>query len=629
MEDLASLLFSLLLISLPLLSTSQSLTDDSSALFTFKSALATRTRSLDSWTSTNYPCTTWVGVNCSSTFNGPRIFQLRLPGTGLSGAIPLSTISNLTSLKVLSLRYNLITSPLPDDLSLHRNITEMYLNNNKFTGPIPTVLSSLLSLQKLDLSSNNFSGAISISLNNLTQLKYLLLQYNDFSGTLPQELNLPNLQQFNISYNSNLSGPIPPSLTKFPASAFIGTKLCGGPLGPCQFGPPPSSSGSKRLSAGVIVGIVIASVVAVAVLIFLLVILFRKGQNDDQTAKTKQPETTLVIGPSTVMQPELAQIQSDTAQAVPVAVPTTNRKFVFFRKGEVKRFDLEALLRASAEVLGKGTYGTTYKAILESGEMVAVKRVMKTYLSEREFREKVERVGELEHRNIVPLLAYYNSKDERLLVYDFMPMGSLSAVLHGNRGSGQTPLNWETRANIALAVSRGLHHIHSAGPTFSHGNIKSSNVLLTTSYEARLSDHGLFSFVSTTSPTSRVAGYRAPEITDPKKISQKADVYSYGVLVLELLTGKAPAQALLSEEGVDLPRWVQSVVQEDSTGEVFDMDLVRYQSAGEDMMQLLQVAVDCTVQFPDQRPNISEVVMRIEEIVKNGEVSPSGESETE
>lgn len=106
-------------------------------------------------------------------------------------------------------------------------------------------------------------------------------------------------------------------------------------------------------------------------------------------------------------------------------------------------------------------------------------------------------------------------------------------------------------------------------------------------------------------------------------------MYSYGVLVLELLTGKAPAQALLSEEGVDLPRWVQSVLREDSMGEVFDMDLVRYQSAGEAMMQLLQVAMDCTVQFPDQRPNIFEVVTRIEEIVKNGEVSASGESGTE
>ncbi|KAJ4815171.1 Leucine-rich repeat protein kinase family protein [Rhynchospora pubera] len=670
MEEFSPLLLSFLLLSLPLLGSSQFLAEDTQALFTFKSALATRSNALSSWTSNNYTCTAWVGVYCNSTDTGPRVFELRLPGIALSGAIPSSTISNLTSLRVLSLRHNSITSPLPDDLSVQKNITSLFINNNKFTGPIPTVLSSLLSLERLDLSSNNFSGEVPSSLNNLTQLKSLFLQDNNISGTLPQELNFPNLELFNISYNSNLSGPIPPSLTKFPASAFIGTKLCGGPLGPCTptpnpspytpspVGPPPTPSNnnnSNSLSAGAIAGIVIGAAAAFSVLVLLVVILFRKGQYDSQSARAKPPGPALFAGSTGTHQEAYstpAVAQSDTAQAepyssapasstagtvpaapaatvatavpaVPVSVPI-GRKLAFFRKGEVPKFDLENLLRASAEVLGRGTFGTTYKAILESGDTVAVKRLQEVYLSEKDFREKVARVGELEHKNIVPLLAYYYSKDERLLVYDFMPMGSLSAVLHGNRGSGRTPLNWETRANIALAVSRGLHHIHSAGPTMSHGNIKSSNVLLTTSYEGRLSDHSLFSFASTRSPLSRVAGYRAPEITDPKKISQKADIYSFGVLVLELLTGKAPAQAVLNEEGVDLPRWVQSVLREDSMGDVFDMDLVRYQNAGEDMMQLLQLAVDCTKQFPDQRPNTAEIVERIEDIVKNRDVSASG-----
>lgn len=344
----------------------------------------------------------------------------------------------------------------------------MFLNNNEFTGPIPAVLSSLNSLERLDLSSNNFSGEVSVSLNNLTQLSYLFLQYNNLSGTLPQDLNFTNLKQFNISYNSELSGQIPLSLRKFPASAFIGTKLCGEPLGPCPSGPSPSpsppspggptpnpSSSSNKLSAGAIVGIVIGCVVAVSVLLFLLVILFRKGQNDNQRAQRKAPVTDQTAG-STVIQsrpasqlnpasgaqsdhiPKVALYSSTTASlstvpavpAMPMAVPT-RRKLAFFRKGQVSKFDLEQLLRASAEVLGKGTFGTTYKAMLESGDMVAVKRLREVYLPEKEFREKVARVGESEHNNIVPLLAYYFSKDERLLVYDFMPMGSLSAVLHG------------------------------------------------------------------------------------------------------------------------------------------------------------------------------------------------------
>lgn len=184
----------------------------------------------------------------------------------------------------------------------------------------------------------------------------------------------------------------------------------------------------------------------------------------------------------------------------------------------------------------------------------------------------------------------------------------------GNRGSGRTPLNWETRSGIALAAARGIQYIHSTGPSASHGNIKSSNILLTKSYEARVSDHGLARIVGPTSTPTRVAGYRAPEVTDPRKVSQKADVYSFGVLLLELLTGKAPAQALLNDEGVDLPRWVQSVVREEWTAEVFDLELLRYQSVEEEMVQLLQLAIDCAAQYPDKRPTISEVVVRIEEI---------------
>lgn len=187
----------------------------------------------------------------------------------------------------------------------------------------------------------------------------------------------------------------------------------------------------------------------------------------------------------------------------------------------------------------------------------------------------------------------------------------------GNKGSGRTPLNWETRTGIALAAARGLEYIHSTSPSASHGNIKSSNILLTKSYEARVSDHGLALLVGSATPSARVAGYRAPEVTDPRKVSQKADVYSFGVLLLELLTGKAPAQALMNEEGVDLPRWVQSVVREEWTAEVFDVELLRYQNVEEDMVQLLQLAIDCVAHYPDKRPSMPEVVVRIDEIQKS------------
>lgn len=173
------------------------------------------------------------------------------------------------------------------------------------------------------------------------------------------------------------------------------------------------------------------------------------------------------------------------------------------------------------------------------------------------------------------------------------------------------------RSGIALGAARGIEYLHSQGPNLSHGNIKSSNILLTKSYEARVSDFGLAHLVGPSSTPNRVAGYRAPEVTDPRKVSQKADVYSFGVLLLELLTGKAPTHALLNEEGVDLPRWVQSIVKEEWTSEVFDLELLRYQNVEEEMVQLLQLATDCAAQYPDNRPSMSEVTRRIEELCRS------------
>lgn len=184
----------------------------------------------------------------------------------------------------------------------------------------------------------------------------------------------------------------------------------------------------------------------------------------------------------------------------------------------------------------------------------------------------------------------------------------------GNRGAGRTPLNWELRSSIALGVACGIEYLHSQGPYVSHGNIKSSNILLTKSYNARLSDFGLAHIVGPSVAPTRVAGYRAPEVTDPRRVSQKADVYSFGVLLLELLTGKAPANSVLNEEGIDLPRWVQSVVREEWSSEVFDLELLRYQNVEEEMVELLQLAMDCAAQFPDQRPSMPDVRRRIGEL---------------
>ncbi|XP_044477088.1 probable inactive receptor kinase At1g48480 [Mangifera indica] len=608
------------------------LSSDRAALLAFRSSVGGRTLLWNA--SQSSPCS-WVGVLCEQN----RVTVLRLPGVALSGQIPLGIFGNLTALRALSLRLNSLYGQLPSDLALCSNLRNLYLQGNQFSGDIPEFLFTLHGLVRLNLASNNFSGGISSGFNNLTRLKTLYLESNSLSGSIRQ-LKLPNLQQLNVS-NNFLNGSIPKALQAFGSSSFLGNSLCGKPLEDCSKSAsvvvPSTPTGGdsnekekkKKLSGGAIAGIVIGSVLGFLLIVMILMILCRKKSSKRSRsvdiASLKQQEAELAGDKGSVGQVENGGGYSVSVAAAAAAAMVGNakgevngnsngpKKLVFF--GNTGRiFDLEDLLRASAEVLGKGTFGTAYKAVLEMGTVVAVKRLRDVTLSETEFKEKIDTVGVMDHRNLVPLRAYYYSRDEKLLVYDFMPMGSLSALLHGNKGAGRTPLNWEIRSGIALGAARGIEYLHSQGPNVSHGNIKSSNILLTKSYDARVSDFGLAHLVGPSSTPNRVAGYRASEVTDPRKVSQKADVYSFGVLLLELLTGKAPTHALLNEEGVDLPRWVQSIVKEEWTSEVFDLELLRYQSVEEEMVQLLQLAIDCAAQYPDNRPSMSEVTRRIEEL---------------
>lgn len=547
-------------------------------------------------------CKNWTGITCSE--DGTRVISVRLPGVGFQGPIPRNTLGRLTALQILSLRSNGINGSFPTDFGNLKNLSFLYLQYNNFSGPLPLDFSVWSNLTFVDLSNNGFNGSIPSSLSSLSHLTALNLANNSLSGEIP-ELHLPNLQLLNLSQN-NLVGSVPESLHRFPKSSFLGNSeslleynVTSPPLvlPPRDLNPNPKLKNGWKLSERALLGIVIAASV-LGILAFgfvLLVCLFRRKSVDGFPGKLEKGG----------MSHEKAISRNRE----------TSNKMAFF-DGCNYAFDLEDLLRASAEVLGKGTFGTAYKAILEDATMVVVKRLKDINVGKREFEQQMEVIGNIKHENVTELRAYYFSKDEKLMVYDYYSQGSVASMLHGKQGEDRSPLDWETRLKIAIGASRGIARIHREnGGKLVHGNVKSMNIFLNPRKYGCVSDLGLSAITASLAPTiARAAGYRAPEVTDTRKATQPSDVYSFGVMLLELLTGKPPIHTTNGDEMVQLVRWVHSVVREEWTAEVFDVELLRYPNIEEDLVEMLQIAMACVVRMPDQRPKMVEVFKMIENI---------------
>lgn len=516
------------------------------------------------WRNDSAVCTSWSGISCTN--DSTRVLTLRLPGVGLKGTIPPHTLGNLDFLTTLSLRSNALNGTLPSDIFSIPSLRFIDLQNNSFLGEIPS----------------NFSS----------QLELIDLSYNSLTGSIP-DLQLPRLRNLGLS-NNQLNGSIPILLQRFPASTFEGNPfLCGPPLEACPS--KPKHTTKKRFRLLTIISIVIGVVVVFLFLMIIVLLRYMRKKDYDVGSVLKRK------GGGGVGSMPKEEFENGMVSA--------EKNRLIFSEGCNYNFDLEDLLRASAEVLGKGTYGRTYKALMEDGTTVVVKRLKEVEIIKNDFEQFIRTVGILgNHPNVNRPRAYYHSKDEKLIIYDYFPFGNLASLLHENRYSRSRTLDWDSRLKICLGVARGITHIHIASEgKLIHGNIKSSNILLTRDLNALVSDFGLSALMGGPVIQSRAVGYHAPEVIETRKATQESDVYSFGVLLLEMLTGKAPVQSAEGDDVADLPRWVQSVIREEWTAEVFDMALMKYENVEEEMVKLLQIAMACVESSSHMRDRKSVV----------------------
>ncbi|KAI7738273.1 hypothetical protein M8C21_014439 [Ambrosia artemisiifolia] len=426
---------------------------DTAALSLFRSQTDTHGILLSNWTLSSLSHSTacsasWTGVNCTNN----RVTSLSLPSLNLRG--PLHALTPLDQLRILDLRNNRLNGTVSPLLNC-TNLKLVYLSSNDLSGIIPSDIKFLTRLLRIDLSDNNLEGSIPDEFTKLRRLLTLKLQNNQLSGYIPPSfananINNINIMQLNVS-NNELYGHLPDNLAqKFGYNSFAGNKgLCGSsPLLPCSVNMTPATVQSNpsslpttsvidenknktthgRLHPGVIVAIVIANSVLIVLIVSFLVAYYC-GKRSSVSSKIGSE-----IGKSRSSYGSESRVyanNNNNGSGGGGDSDGNNNKLVFYDKK--KRFELEDLLRASAEMLGKGGLGTVYRAVLDDGcTVVAVKRLKDANpCGRKEFEQYMDVIGKAKHLNVVKLRAYYFAKEEKLLVYDYLPNGSLHLLLHG------------------------------------------------------------------------------------------------------------------------------------------------------------------------------------------------------
>lgn len=513
--------------------------------------------------------------------------QLSLSNNRLKGSLPPS-IGNFSGVQKLLLDGNEFSGSIPPEIGRLQQLTKMDFSHNKFSGPIAPEINQCKLLTFVDLSRNELSGEIPTEITGMRILNYLNLSRNHLVGSIPAPIaTMQSLTSVDFSYN-NLSGLVPGTgqFSYFNYTSFLGNPgLCGPYLGPCKDGdvngthqPRVKGPLSSSLKLLLVIGLLVCSIAfAVAAII--------------------------------------------KARSLKKASEARAWKLTAFQRLDFTVDDVLDCLKED-NIIGKGGAGIVYKGAMPNGDHVAVKRLpgmSRGSSHDHGFNAEIQTLGRIRHRHIVRLLGFCSNHETNLLVYEYMPNGSLGEVLHGKKGGH---LHWDTRYKIAVEAAKGLCYLHhDCSPLIVHRDVKSNNILLDTSFEAHVADFGLAKFLQdsgTSECMSAIAGsygYIAPEYAYTLKVDEKSDVYSFGVVLLELVTGRKPVGEF--GDGVDIVQWVRKMTDSIKEGVLKVLDPRLPSVPLHEVMHVFYVAMLCVEEQAVERPTMREVVQILTELPKS------------